>query len=137
MDVHKLKRVKRIAYRVREKCELYALNVISRDLDPKELMGLCAIASFTLCTELEKAGIEAEVYEGKYDTWFEHCWVVVDDKIVDITATQFGTKRRVSVRKDTSEWYEGSSCTECELRDWVSWQRPSRSKSRRIMALKK
>lgn len=73
-----------IAQRVRSWAEYNA----SKRNNKKDLTGWCAIASAYLFRELKKAGIDAEIhlYEGHR---YCHAYVVVDDHVVDVTATQF------------------------------------------------
>jgi hypothetical protein len=54
------------------------------------LNGWCAIASARLFNELKKLGIKSEIHAWVSDgCGSAHVYVVVDDHIVDVTATQF------------------------------------------------
>lgn len=53
------------------------------------LMGLCAIASAKLFVALEAEGIKSEIAVYRRDNGFSHVFLIVDDHVVDITATQF------------------------------------------------
>jgi hypothetical protein len=65
---------------------------------PADLRGACAIASATLFKVLKDAKYSPEFYCGESFASGGHCWIVVDNFIVDITATQFGKKnKRVSI----------------------------------------
>lgn len=62
-----------------------------------DLCGFCAIAAAHLWRELKRADINAEIHvaemavQGKVSG--SHCYVVVDDNVVDVTATQFNEFR--------------------------------------------
>lgn len=78
-----MKFVKAIAYEVREWAE--------GKVEPSsDLCGMCAIASAELHRRLKKHGIESELHlyddEENYSC---HVFVVVDDHVVDVTASQF------------------------------------------------
>jgi len=65
--------------------------------DKDDLNGLCAIASAELHRRLGKAGIASEIHMWTWDLdESAHVYCVVDDHVVDVTATQFkqfrGTK---------------------------------------------
>ena len=68
----------------------------------------CAIASGKLHTDLIAADIPAVI--GLSESEGAHAYVVVDDHVVDITATQFGIKEKVFVRHlkeaDRYWWYK-------------------------------
>lgn len=72
---------------VREWAEEYA------DANPDhcydDLCGLCAIASTKLCYELRENGYDAIIGVSSLGWFTYHAFVIVDDHIVDITATQF------------------------------------------------
>lgn len=52
------------------------------------LQGACAISSFALMMVLKHYGYDAH-FVASIGTNFGHCWVEVDDYVIDITATQF------------------------------------------------
>lgn len=56
---------------------------------PHDLGGMCAIAASQLWKRLTEAGIEAKLAIRNHGCE-SHCFVIVDDYIVDVTATQFG-----------------------------------------------
>lgn len=63
-----------------------------------DLNGWCAIASAELHRQLAKAGIASEIHMWHWDLdESAHVYCVVDDHIVDITATQFKQFRNVPV----------------------------------------
>jgi hypothetical protein len=64
--------------------------VLSGCSEKDDLMGWCAIASGELHKRLKKGGINAEIHMWAREACgTRHCFVVVDDHVVDITATQF------------------------------------------------
>jgi hypothetical protein len=58
--------------------------------DPVDLSSYCAIAAGKLCSMLQEAGVDAKIANND-----SHAFVLVDDYIVDITATQFGAPKKV------------------------------------------
>ncbi len=56
----------------------------------ENLMGACAIASFFLHHKLKSEGISSSFIEGFYGIDDSpHCWLTIENSIIDITATQF------------------------------------------------
>jgi hypothetical protein len=89
-----LRKVRRIAHAARKWAEEYA----EEHGKCSDLMCLCAIASAELHKRLRAAKIPSVIIENKY-----HCFVLIEDKVVDITATQFkyalGVSEPVFIRK--------------------------------------
>lgn len=82
-----------IAWEVRLWAEGYA-----RFGDQDDLNGLCAITSAELYRRLEKAGIVSEIHMWTWDLdESAHVYCVVDDHVVDVTATQFKQFRDTKV----------------------------------------
>jgi len=54
-----------------------------------DLNGWCAIASAKLHRELAEVGIVSELHMAQGD-WGCHVFLVIEDHVVDVTATQFG-----------------------------------------------
>ena len=76
-------------YQIAKACREWAEKFAKKTDDyPKNLCGMCAIASAKVFIELKNKGYRPELrlWMGE---WGGHCFVVVDDHIVDITATQF------------------------------------------------
>jgi len=70
-----------------------------------DLNGFCAISSCRLWRELRDYGIMSEIHMSALPGGF-HLFVVVDDHVVDVTATQFGPfcdKPIVFVSKESAE----------------------------------
>jgi hypothetical protein len=71
-------------------------------VDP-DLSGMCAIATSYLSQRFNEYGVEYKI--GIYDTSdFGHCFVVYDNHLIDLTATQFNTKQyqkyqKIEIRK--------------------------------------
>jgi hypothetical protein len=63
---------------------------------PSCLNGWCAIASARLHRELAAAGVKSEIHMSGSDIGY-HVYLVINDHIVDITATQFFEYRKVEV----------------------------------------
>ena len=58
-----------------------------------DLGGMCAIASGRLWRKLTQSGIHATIHLAE-TIGYAHCYVVVDDYVLDVTATQFAEFRR-------------------------------------------
>lgn len=78
-------RVTRVALAVRKIVAGHAMSISY----PPNLAGMCAIASFTLARALKDEGVSAQIMQGEACGGFGHCWVEVNDEVVDVTATQF------------------------------------------------
>ena len=106
-----------IAKRVRAWTEAKAERA---NYNPHNLCGWCAISAAHLFRELSKADIAAEIHYVP-----GHCFVVVDDYIVDVTATQFqayeNTEVVIAHTKEVEHfWYyktEKTFDTPTKLRD--------------------
>jgi len=80
-----------------------------KNYNPKDLLGWCAIASAELHKRLTAEGIAADIHMWVSE-WHEcHCFCVVDDYVVDVTATQFKpfrTQELVIMHHKEAEAYE-------------------------------
>ncbi len=83
-DLSKLKTIVRTAIRVRDE--------MVRTLDSNSLEGFCILASRKLRNELLLEGIDSSTHMSK-----DHQYLVIDDHVVDITATQFPAFRNSPV----------------------------------------
>lgn len=63
----------------------------------KDLTGWCAIASAELHKHLLIKGIKSVIHVHNDGFYGDHCFLVVDDHVVDITATQFREYKNVEV----------------------------------------
>ncbi len=63
-------------------------------INRRDLKGMCGIASYRLAEELEKEGVPHKICY-----IYQHAFVIAEDHVVDVTATQFG-KGKVVFRKD-------------------------------------
>ncbi len=77
--------------------------------NPYDLCGWCAISAAQLFRELRRAGIDAELHYVS-----GHCFTVVEDHIVDVTAAQFDEFRNVDIniihiKEAEQHWYYQSS----------------------------
>ena len=61
----------------------------------EDLCGLCAIASAKLHKELKKQKIKSEIHFIDY-----HVFLMVDNYILDVTATQFGYRNKIIFRRN-------------------------------------
>ena len=72
-------------YNISRKCRK-RLEKYARDFNfPDTLEELCAISSATLFEEFKKHNIKSEIIGNSF-----HCFIRIEDRIVDLTATQFG-----------------------------------------------
>lgn len=81
-------KVRSIALKVRKLIEDTAKHY-NYDFFDKNLGCACAVSSFLLHKELKKNKIKSKFVWGFFNNW-PHCWNVIDNSILDITATQFG-----------------------------------------------
>lgn len=58
------------------------------EINPDNLFGGCAIASYTLYKALIKLGHQPKFIMRENDCT-SHCWVELNDHVIDLTATQF------------------------------------------------
>ena len=78
--------IKRLGKLIRSEVEAWVDE--NPDIEPDNLLGACAIASYVLQRALVKLGykpkfVMADSYDGA------HCWIELDDYVIDLTATQF------------------------------------------------
>lgn len=66
---------------------------------PKNLDGLCAIASHKLFKNLRKKNVQAKIVVADLLGGGSHCWVQVDENVYDITSTQFNLKSVYNVSR--------------------------------------
>lgn len=108
---------------------------IARDESfPADLACLCLRASKALAKALTKTGIKAKLVMGGYREPYgecgDHCWIEIGDKIIDITATQFGTFDRVHVTDVSDPEYfaafKSARRIAREISTWDINQRPQR-----------
>lgn len=109
---------RKIAQKVRKKCEKYVKG-LENSIYGETLSCLCAVASKALQNELVEAGYNTKLVYGNAfgDT---HCWVELDGKIYDITATQFGVEEKVYVTDVNDEDYEKEKEVK-DLRFFSGW----------------
>lgn len=100
------KRIKQAATQVRKFFE----RVAEDEVFLKNLSCLCWRASTTLAKRLQSKGFEAKVVHGEMlDVWGGtnyHVWVVYKNKILDITATQFGYRNKIFITSTKSKLYK-------------------------------
>ena len=81
-----------VLFEVAQETRIWAENTFN---GTEELDCLCAICSYDIFKKLHKQGIDAWFVMNKGSS---HCYVLVDETIVDVTATQFGNFPKVMVR---------------------------------------
>jgi hypothetical protein len=113
--------IRKIATQVRHWAEELAV-ANTYDFFPN-LSGLCAIASAELWDRLTAGGAEARIVAN--ELYGEgHCFVMIDDIMIDVTATQFGQQKIV-----VGKWRCNDICRYWEIhyvfntpQDLLSWQ---------------
>jgi hypothetical protein len=148
-----MKLIRSIARRIRKRCEDFACSKESNGHDfhdNEDLSCMCAVASFALHEALKRRGIRSKVIKGCYylspksqknddmgTLGMTHCWLEVDDKIVDITATQFDVTPKVYIVSNRNQKYRViQEVTDYDfLRDW-GCQRPSPKLSKKLIGRK-
>lgn len=126
--------VLKIASAVRDGCEMYAIQNNS----PRSLAGMCGMASWALKVALfpRKSILQfGEVYKNG------HCWIELDNYIIDITATQFSRfePRIVYDLKSKLTQYR-SDYTIRHYRDFDAWwgeYQPTKETTRKILTAAK
>ena len=84
---------------------------------PGDLGGECGNASSILVKVLQHFGVKSHFYSGDYYVpgakhGSGHCWMQYKNKIIDITATQFGQTDRVFIHPTNTELYSGYKSTD-------------------------
>jgi hypothetical protein len=104
----------------------------------EDLCGMCAIASAELFRRLAKLGYKAELC-----AWVDefecssHCFIVVDDHVLDVTATQFRETENITVFYEHIReavkyaWYNAQH-TFNDVKRLVKWQKKERWASDQI-----
>lgn len=83
--------VERVARVVRGELERMSREEPSLYWEESSLRGACASGSRALVRLLRRFGVDAEFVMGTKYLEHRHCWVLIGDSILDVTATQFGT----------------------------------------------
>jgi hypothetical protein len=90
----------------------------------EDLCGMCAIASAELFKHLVHLGYKPEihVWEGG---WTAHCFVIVEDHVCDVTATQFGLHDVILEHvKEAEQWRHYASQHQFDsVESFVAWQK--------------
>jgi hypothetical protein len=125
--------IRSISLQVRQWCE-------DRDQLEKHptnnLGGWCAICSAHLWRELQRKGIQA-VIGITQKQWYSHCYVVVDDHVIDVTASQFKQFRDVSIvilheREAAIYEFYNTTQTFSDARALRKWQKKNRWPSEQV-----
>ena len=108
--------------------------------NPKTLECCCAIASYTLFFSLRHFRYNPTLVIGSYnDFYVTHCWVELNDKIIDLTETQFGSKKKVAIHNLNSlkyrERYEilSGNLDPSLFKFWPKSQRPVRKLTNKVL----
>lgn len=89
--------IAKTALYVRNWCEL---NCCKYDSWPDTLSGMCAIASADIYRRLKKKGIHSDICVAEDEEGeFCHCYVMINDFLVDATATQFHHEIKKPLKK--------------------------------------
>jgi hypothetical protein len=67
--------------------------------DSENLWGACGYASYGLYRMIPGSVLVIGSYKAKHTLGFTHCWVETEDKIIDLTATQFGLQSKIYILK--------------------------------------
>lgn len=89
-----MRKIREIAKQARRWGERIAENYEELDSSTEELEYLCAICSAHLFCLLKKEGYDPVIVEND-----EHCFVLCDGKLVDVTASQFNKNPKVICRE--------------------------------------
>ncbi len=79
-------KIAKTALTVRNWCEL---NFSKYKSFPDTLNGMCAIASADIHRRLKKQGVHSKICVAETEDGFCHCYSMVDDLLIDVTASQF------------------------------------------------
>jgi hypothetical protein len=85
-----------IAKQVRIFCEKYREQ---KKLWKEDLGGMCAIASYLIFDILKENEYEPTLVHAEINPIGGHCFILCNDYLIDVTATQFGEKEKVIVKK--------------------------------------
>ena len=119
-----MSKIRKIASNVRKWAEK---NKNKYEAFDDDLCGMCGVATAKLSHELLKKHIKHKLIlvDGSESTGVEHCFIYLDNYIIDVTATQFGKDEKVCiVHKD-----------DVKRNDWF-WQLRS-SKKRKVIEFTK
>lgn len=122
-------KVHKIAWQVRVICE--------ETWHAHDLEGMCAIASASLFNALKKHKFNPKFVLGTYKL-LDHCWVELNDSIVDITASQFGLDNITIIKKPSMEYLANHVSTTNKqilqsLRSWPIEQKPYQAVVKKIL----
>lgn len=83
--------IKKLGKQIRSEIEVWTKE--NPDVEEGSLQGACAIASYIMYRSLIKLGFKPQFVMA--DSGFgAHCWVTLDDDVIDLTATQFNNLNR-------------------------------------------
>ncbi len=119
-------------------------NYVVENINPESFSGACAISAYTLNNVLKRLGYQSEFaigyfYKKNFST--SHAFVIVENQIVDISATQFGKSYpEVYITDIDDKQYRvvfvGSKAYK-DLGKWVEKQNPFNHKRKLIKIAEK
>jgi len=127
MDTNTEILIRSIAHQCRQWCE----DRDQLEAYPSEtLCGWCAIAAAHLWRELRRKGIDSVICVAEL-THYSHCYILCEDHIVDITATQFQNFRNSPIlilheREAVVYEFYNTTHTFKDARELRKWQRQGR-----------
>jgi hypothetical protein len=123
--------IKKIAKIVRETVVRDSIrNDYSIATDYKTLRGACGYASYGLYKVVPGSSFVLGQFNDERDgNWKSHAWIEVNDKIIDITASQFGITSEIYIinkkgnraRKYKPMMYNGKA-----IREVMTWEYPEK-----------
>jgi len=112
---------------VRNWCVNNNKRINSRGFD-SDLTGMCCIASAKLFETLEQFGYAPALAVAEYENDSAHCFVICDDHVLDITATQFGMEKiEIIHEKMASEyWFWNPKMLFYSVDELIKYQKKTR-----------
>lgn len=119
-------KVKAIAGRVRKWTEAVAKG----NHGEHTLCGYCAISAAEMFRQLSKSGFKPKIHAWRENSGMSHVYVVLDDHVVDVTATQFDELARVKSfiahQKEAERWkWYQSGFIFNDVQELINWQERS------------
>ena len=93
-----------VAREARELCEILSRRHFLNRSKKITLAGYCLLASDLLYHRLKNKSFKPKFMVGE-NYYKGHCWIEIDDYVLDITATQFGCKTKILLIKKENYLY--------------------------------
>jgi hypothetical protein len=110
---------------------------LKQEYSNSTLFGYCAICSFELFKRLRAKKLEPIFYLIENDSYGDHCFVICDNFLIDVTATQFDINEPINIidinEVDDKKWFwnykqakqlKTVKQIKSEMVKWPSDQRP-------------